>query len=134
MPITGSCFCGAVSYQVDGKLRDARSCHCSQCRKAFSSQASAFAAIEPTEFSWLSGEQLLSTYESKKGMGLQFCKICSSSLVGTYKGEVFGITLGCVDGDPEIELGMHIFVDSKASWETIAEGVPQYKKWPPKNS
>ncbi|MFT5505765.1 MAG: hypothetical protein ACI8XC_003488, partial [Gammaproteobacteria bacterium] len=29
MPITGECFCGSVKYQVEGKLRDAKSCHCS---------------------------------------------------------------------------------------------------------
>ena len=38
MSITGECFCGEVRYQVTGKLHDARSCHCSRCRKAFSLQ------------------------------------------------------------------------------------------------
>ena len=36
MAITGECFCGAVTYQVDGKLWDGKSCHCSRCRKALS--------------------------------------------------------------------------------------------------
>ena len=45
MTIKGSCFCGSISYKVEGKLRDARSCHCSECRKAFSAQASAYALI-----------------------------------------------------------------------------------------
>jgi len=26
--ITGECFCGEVKYQINGVLRDARSCHC----------------------------------------------------------------------------------------------------------
>jgi hypothetical protein len=47
---------------------------------------------------------------------------------------VHGITLGCVNGDPEIRLGKHIYVGSKASWEVIAEGVPQYNELPPTNS
>ena len=59
MTIEGSCFCGDVRYKVDGRLRDAESCHCSMCRKMFSSQASAFALFEPEEFSWLAGESLL---------------------------------------------------------------------------
>ena len=45
VPITGECFCGKVKYQIDGRLRDARSCHCSRCRKAFSAQASAYALV-----------------------------------------------------------------------------------------
>ncbi len=133
MTINGSCFCGAVTYKVEGKLRDARSCHCSMCRKAFSSQASAYALVDEKEFSWVSGEDLLSSYESNNGAGLQFCSKCGSTLCGTYEGKIHGITLGCVEGDAEIELERHIFVGSKASWETIAEGVPQYAEWPAKN-
>lgn len=41
---------------------------------------------------------------------------------------VHGVTLGCVNGDPEIQLGRHIFVGSKANWETIAGDVPQYNE------
>ncbi|MCW8883877.1 MAG: GFA family protein [Motiliproteus sp.] len=133
--ISGECFCGQVSYQIDGSLRDARSCHCSRCRKAFSSQASAYALVEPTEFKWLSGESLLSSYQGESGFGLRFCKVCGSTLCGTYQGAVHGVTMGCVNGDPDIELGMHIFVGSKARWESLpeatSEGAPQYYEGPP---
>lgn len=134
MTISGSCFCGAVTYKIEGKLRDARSCHCSMCRKAFSAQASAYALVEPGEFKWLSGEEILTTFESKNGAGLQFCSKCGSTLCGTHKGIIHGVTLGCVDGDPDIALERHIFVGSKASWESIPEGVPQYEELPPENA
>jgi len=45
-------------------------------------------------------------------------------------GEVIGITLGCVNGDPEIEIGRHIYVGSKASWEKIPEGVIKFDEGP----
>lgn len=131
MTIHGACLCGVVSYRVDGQLRDARSCHCSLCRKAFATQASAYALVDPGEFTWLSGEDLLSTHESENGMGLRFCSLCGSTLCGTCNGTVHGVTLGCVDGDPGIELVTHIFVGSKASWDTIPAGVPQFEEWPP---
>ena len=127
MPITGECFCGEVKYEVGGELRDARSCHCSRCRKAFSSQASAYALVESNDFNWLSGEDLLTSYVGKHGFGLQFCSQCGSTLCGVFDGRIHGVTLGCVNEDPEIELGRHIFVGSKASWEIIPEGVPQYQ-------
>ncbi|MCX2983150.1 GFA family protein [Halieaceae bacterium IMCC14734] len=126
MAIIGECFCGQVQYRIDGTLRDARSCHCSRCRKAFSSQASAYALVDPADFSWLSGEELLTSYASEQGFGLQFCKLCGSTLCGIYNDEVHGVTLGCLNGDPDVELGRHIYVGSKASWEVIATGVPQY--------
>ena len=134
MAITGECFCGGVKYQINGKLRDARSCHCSRCRKAFSSQASAYALVETTEFEWLSGENLLTSYVGKKGFGFQFCKICGSTICGIYNGKIHGITLGCVNGDPEVELGIHIYVGSKARWEIIPEGVLQLQEGPPENT
>ena len=126
MTITGGCFCGEVSYQISGSLKDARSCHCSRCRKAFSSQASAYALVESNEFEWLSGDQFLSTYFGEHGYGLQFCKICGSTLCGVINEQIHGVTLGCLNGDPEVELDRHIYVGSKAKWETIPDGVKQY--------
>lgn len=134
MTITGECFCGAVSYQINGILRDARSCHCSRCRKAFSAQASAYALVENDKFQWLSGELLLTSYVGKHGFGLQFCSKCGSTLCGIFKGEIHGVTLGCVNGDPDIELGRHIYVGSKANWEVIPDGIPLYLEGAPENS
>ena len=70
MHVTGECFCGGVKYKIEGKLKEARSCHCSRCRKAFSAQASAGALVDSDAFTWLSGESLLTTYEIKDGFGL----------------------------------------------------------------
>lgn len=131
--LTGECFCGEVKYEINGQLRDARSCHCSRCRKAFSSQASAYALVVASEFKWLSGVELLSSYVGQQGFGLQFCRRCGSTLCGVYQNKVHGITLGCLNGDPKIEIGRHIFVGSKASWEVIPEGVLQYEAHPPNN-
>ena len=130
MPITGECFCGSIKYQVDGRLRDAKSCHCSRCRKAFSAQASAAAFVEPSQFKWVSGEALLTSYVGVHGYGLQFCKNCGSTLSTIYKDEILQVSLGCVNGEPDIEIGQHIFVGSKASWEVMPEGVVQFAEWP----
>jgi hypothetical protein len=131
MTITGGCFCGRIKYAINGRLSNARSCHCSRCRKAFSAQASAYAEVNPEAFQWLQGESLLSSYASQAGFGLQFCRRCGSTLCGTYQGQVHGVTLGCVDGDPGVDIEQHIFVGSKASWEVMPEGVTSYQAGPP---
>jgi hypothetical protein len=128
MTITGECFCGEVKYQVDGGLHDARSCHCSRCRKAFNAQASAYALVNPSDFQWLSGEALLTSFVGEHGFGLQFCRQCGSTLCGIYDGAIHGITLGCLNDDPEVQIERHIYVGSKARWEVIPEGVPQFKE------
>jgi len=131
MHVTGECFCGEVKYRIEGKLKEARSCHCSRCRKAFSAQASAGALVDSDAFKWLSGESLLSTYEINQGFGLQFCSRCGSTLCRVRNGVVYVITLGCLNGDPEVEIGMHTYVGSKAKWEVMPEGVPQFPEGPP---
>lgn len=133
MKITGECFCSEIKYEINGVLRDARSCHCSRCRKAFSSQASAYALVDSKDFKWIAGENLLTSYSNSGGFGLQFCSRCGSTLCGIFNGVVHGVTLGCVNGDPQVELGRHIYVGSKASWEVISEGVPQYQEGAPEN-
>jgi len=64
--ITGECFCGSIKYQYNGKLLNARSCHCSRCRKAFSSASSAYAEVEKEKFKWLIGEEYLSYFASNE--------------------------------------------------------------------
>lgn len=131
MAISGECFCGAITYRLSGKLHDARSCHCSRCRKAFSSQASAYAVVNPNEFRWLTGEEQLTSYVGEHGFGLQFCSNCGSTLCGIYEGKVHGVTLGCINGNPEVEIAQHIYVGSKAAWEVIPDGVNVFEGAPP---
>ena len=132
--MTGECFCGSVKYQINGKLKDAKSCHCSRCRKAFNAQASAAAFVDPNDFQWTSGQALLTTYTGVHGYGIQFCRVCGSTLCTVYQNEVLQVTLGCLNDDPDIEPIQHIFVASKAKWEVIPKGVPQYDEWPPEQS
>lgn len=129
--ISGECFCGEVRYEIDGPLVNARACHCSRCRKAFSGASSAFAELaDPGHFRWVAGEDKLKQYISKQGWGLGFCGTCGSTVCGTYMGTVKGITLGTLNDDPEIELSAHIFVGSKASWDHISGSAPQFHEWP----
>ena len=129
---TGGCFCGAVRYKISAPLLNARSCHCSRCRKTFGTAASAYAEVEPGTFNWTAGEKNLRHFESTPGWGLSFCGTCGSALCGTHEGNVHGVTLGTLDGDPGIEIGMHIFVASKANWDHIGGTAPQYREFPPR--
>jgi len=130
MMIEGECFCGAVKYRINGDLKNARACHCSRCRKAFSGASSAYAELAaPDSLVWVAGESNLQHYISKGKWGLAFCKTCGSTLCGTFSGNVHGITLGCVNGDPGVEITAHIFVASKAPWDHIGGSAAQFSEW-----
>ena len=131
MTITGECFCGEVAYEVNGKLHDARSCHCSRCRKAFSSAASAYALVNSDEFSWIKGEGQLTSYVNEYGFGLQFCSKCGSTLCGVFQEKIHGVTLGCTNDSPDVVIEKHIFVGSKSSWDILPEGAVKFEKGAP---
>ena len=86
--------------------------------------------MDAEAFEWLGGSEQLTTYSSLQGYGLQFCRVCGSTLCGIYEGKVHGVTLGCLNEDPELEIGMHIYVGSKAAWEVIPDSVRQYEEGP----
>ncbi len=130
--INGGCFCGAISYAIEGKLCNARSCHCSRCRKAFSGAGSAYAEVSPeASFQWVTGADTLKRYSVGAGWGMAFCSECGTTLCGMVGDAVHGITLGSVDGDPEVDIEQHIFVGSKAPWDHIGGNAPQYSKHAP---
>lgn len=129
--LQGGCFCGAIRYEITSPLAHAQSCHCSRCRKVFSGASSAFARLSSLDsFRWTAGAENLRVYESQKGVGLGFCKTCGSTLCGLFQGEVMGVTLGTVDGDPGIAIDRHIFVGSKAPWDHIGGDAPQFEEGP----
>jgi len=129
--LTGSCFCSKVTYELDGSLHKGRACHCSRCRKAFSGASSAYAELSPgSRITWTSGRDSLSSYGSGDGWSIGYCGSCGSTLCGLWNDEVHGLTLGCVDGDPGVEIEMHIFVGSKAPWDHIGGDAPQFEEHP----
>ena len=130
MTVKGTCSCQKIGYEISGELCDATACHCSMCRKTFGSYASAFATIKPNEFSWLKGKELLSSYDSSKNMSTLFCSNCGSTLGGTYNNEICWVTLGCVLGEPDIKIASHIYMGSKAKWETNPTEVTEYDELP----
>lgn len=130
MTLTGGCFCGRIRFTIGAPLRATRSCHCSRCRKAFSGAGSAYAEVEPGSLTWLAGADHVVHYESTPGWGLCFCGTCGTTLCGTHDGEVHGVTLGSIDGDPGVSIEMHLFVGSRAPWDHIGGDAPQFEAWP----
>ncbi len=126
MAIRGGCLCGGVRYEIDGSLGEAGHCHCSMCRRAHGAAFSTYADVDPSQFRWDFGEQLVAVYESKPGVGWCFCRVCGSTLAASDDGKVTSITLGTVEGDPGVRPQEHNFVGSKAPWYEIVDDLPQF--------
>ncbi len=74
----------------------------------------------------LSGEQLLSNWESSPGVHRFFASCCGSPI---YKREqaadLLGFRLGTLDTDPSRKAEIHFMVGSKAPWVEIHDALPQ---------
>lgn len=130
---TGGCLCGAVRYEINGPIRNIVYCHCSRCRKA---QGSAFAAngvVKASDFRMRSGTDSLTGYEATPGQTKYFCKTCGSPIISktVSRPEQVRVRLGTIDSDIVERPMAHIFVTSRANWETITGDLPQYEAYEP---
>lgn len=128
---SGGCLCGAVRFQLSGKIRNIVNCHCSECRKA---QGAAFATngvVDAEDFVLLSGEDLLTGYSSDQDQTKCFCSVCGSPIMSKRKSlpDQVRVRLGTIESDISERPEAHIFVNSKANWEEISGDLPQYDEY-----
>ncbi len=128
----GSCLCGGVRYQVNGPFEAMAYCHCVQCRKASGADFATNASVATEDFKLLTGEELLSEFESSPGNFRVFCSRCGSPIMKkvTDKPGVIRLRLGCLEGDPGQRPVVHVFVSEKQSWTEIRDDLPQFEKGP----
>ncbi len=126
----GSCLCGGVRYRAERAAGPMASCHCQMCRKAHGSAFSIILPVRRAGFSWLSGEHLLTRYESSPGKHRWFCSSCGSQLISTRAGdeETLLLRAGCIDRGPERGPVAHCWVASKAPWHEITDELPRSER------
>ena len=133
MTIYGGCLCGCIQFELQGELKDVAMCHCSQCRRATGTAFAAYARVPRAGFNWISGEKLITNYQSSQGVFRCFCGQCGSPLGGIVGdgNKLDWVALGAVTGDPAVRPEAHIFAGSKAPWHEVTDDLPQFEEWPP---
>jgi hypothetical protein len=98
------------------------------CRKAHGAAFGTYAAARAAEFKVLEGAELIARYRSSPGIVRTFCARCGSTLqwLRESKPEVVDVALGVLDEDPGVRPAYHIYVDSKAPWYEITDGLPPH--------
>jgi hypothetical protein len=126
--IRGSCLCGGVTYEISGEVSPIGQCHCSLCRKTSGSAAATTLYAKSTGFRFCSGESLIASYSRPSGYTSTFCSRCGSPLpAAAASGGFHYIPAGTLDDEPgDRRVAIHIYVGSKATWEVISDGAPQF--------
>ena len=115
---TGSCLCGAVSYRVDGPLRQVVTCHCRECRKQ-TTHFMAFTGAWKDQLA-VQGEEALRWYRSGAHSRRGFCATCGSFLFFDVDGrETISIGAGSLDRHPELRLQQHMWLAEKGAYYTV---------------
>jgi hypothetical protein len=123
----GSCACGRVQYELNGKFLLANHCHCFTCRKVHGAAFGSFGHAQAEGFRWIQGETLLTGYESSAGNLRNFCRICGANMPSLFpETNYVRIPLATLDDPSEIRPVAHLYVKSKVPWFEIADGLPQY--------
>jgi hypothetical protein len=117
----GSCLCGAVRYEVRGRLRAVIGCHCTQCRKQTGHYMAATAAKH--EHFRVIEEKGLKWYRSSEKAERGFCGICGSTLFWQGTGlDYIAIAAGTIDGETGVNTEGHIFCADKGDYYDILDG------------
>jgi hypothetical protein len=119
LPLTGSCGCGAVRFEISEPLVAAAYCHCTRCQKRTGTASQASAKVAPGSVTLLAGEDRLRDWTPPGGLAKTFCGECGSHVFGRDP----------ADGDPGVRPAAHQFVAFAAPWEEIREdGLPRFEE------
>jgi hypothetical protein len=133
-PIHGSCLCGGVAFEMTGTPTRVTHCHCSRCRKVRGTAHATNLFVALPGIRYLRGEDLLTSFKPPEARTFThvFCRVCGSSMPRLDENRAIAIVpMGAFDDDPGARPERHIFVESKARWDEISDGLPQFPGPPP---
>lgn len=122
--VTGSCLCGAVTFELTEPPVGAGYCHCTRCQKRTGTGASAQAGVYGESFRLLGGSELVRVWRHPAG-GFEkaFCSVCGAHLFSRHPEDPsrMSIRMSAFDQDPGVRPQYRQFVAYAAAWEEIPD-------------
>ncbi len=132
-PLTGHCYCGAVSYAMGGDPVFKAQCHCRPCQFFSGGGPNYFMAMPKDAFEWTGTEPAAFAHPDVEGARTRrFCATCGTHITTEIPGrDYFVFKVGTLDdptayGGPEFA----IFADDKQPFHLFPEGIPVFDKIP----
>jgi hypothetical protein len=129
----GRCLCGGVRFEVAEDFEFMAFCHCTTCKKISGGGGTAAGSVRTDAIRILGGAELIRTYQPDEGNAKSFCARCGTNLFGGGwpDGEQSAVRLTAIESPIEGGPSFHMFVQSRASWETLPEdGLPRFDAHP----
>jgi len=127
----GQCLCGAIQFEVQGKVPDLYQCHCSLCRKITGSPANSATLVHENNLTWLAGEGNITSFIHDTGYRSDFCSTCGSPVPNRLRNtDNFWVPAGLLEEYDGFKVVVHLYTQSKACWEEINSTGIQYEEMP----
>lgn len=128
--LTGQCNCGSVKFEASQNNGDVYICHCSICQRKSGGNGVAVIIVPKETFNFSQGSEHITRWQKPGHDWINcFCRSCGSPVPGENSAESLFIPVGLIDKSTQpLLVKGHIWVDSKANWETIADNAVQYPK------
>ena len=125
--VPGSCFCGAVRFEVTLPTLVCVHCHCSMCRRVHGAAYVTWFTLPKTQCRVTAGEGELTRHQSSDHGVRSFCLRCGSGLFfeSSQRADQVDIPLAnmaaAIDRTPQF----HIFFDDRAEWIDVSDSLPR---------
>ena len=125
MPLHGHCLCEQIGFELSSDSYKLYQCHCSLCRRQSGSSANAAAIVADSQFRWLRGTALISSWVKPSGFRADFCSVCGSPVPNPLRGLPYvWVPAGLLEDGGKIEVIAHLCMASRANWDSsIPQGV-----------
>jgi hypothetical protein len=124
----GSCFCGAVQFEVFGEPAAMGYCHCSDCRQWSAGPINAFSLWPPGNVKVTQGADHIDSYAKTDKSHRKWCKKCGGHIFSEHPGmgltDVYAALLPTLDFKPM----MHVFYGEKMV--SVKDGLRKLKDVP----
>ncbi len=122
--LRGHCYCGAVSFEIDGDSDWVGHCHCESCRRATGSAMTSFAGFRLEQVRFTGAQP--SEFVTNDGVTRNFCSQCGSPVA--YRNadtpDIIELQLGLFDDLEALKPKDHSYREEKASWMHIDDQLP----------
>jgi len=135
MKISGSCTCGAITYECSTDPVMQGNCHCRECQRMTGSAYSA-TMFFPEQSVRINGDvkYFIRTGDSGSEVSRGFCPACGTQLFGKpgiMKG-LIGVRAGTLDDPNNYHPAVDLFTRSAASWDHMNPSIPKFETYPPR--
>ncbi len=123
--VPGSCFCGAVKFEIKLPTLFCGHCHCSMCRRPHGASFVTWTGVPPERFRITAGEQDIARFGSSEKGTRSFCRNCGSQMFCQTETEVIDIALAALHGKIDRRPEAHYYYDSRADWTVVNDDLPK---------